>query len=251
MRLPFKPQTTAYSCTYATQAIALNYFLGTNYSDRDVVASLERGFPVNDGTFLLVQGRVMRQLQMGGKPGLLDLVGGAFIGFRDKKAIPSLEEAITISLAYASSDAEAGKLKAFAADDEVKVFYDTFTAHVDREILQKFRAIDVIDGTVKDPYEPIRILSKGDLSVKKGDISSIDFYHHREGVVLFGALRKDIDDRQDSIAGHSWAVDRVEDNAIVLLDTYHFHYGSEREISIPQKKFSKSIAYNVRIIEKK
>lgn len=251
MRLPFKPQTTAYSCTYATQAIALNYFLGTNYSDVDVVASLERGFPVNDGTFLLVQGRVMGQLRMGGKPGLLDLVGGAFIGFRDKKTIPSLEEAISISLRYASNYAEAGRLKAFAADDGVKAFYGAFAGHLDREILRKFRAIDVVDGAVKDPYEPIRILSKGNLSVKKGDSSSIGLCHQGERVVLFGALRKDIDDHQDSIAGHSWAVDRMEGNAAVLLDTYHFHYGSACEISVPLKKFSGLTAYNVGIIEKK
>jgi len=40
MELKFKPQSTFYTCVQATQAIALNSFINTEYSDLDDINSL-------------------------------------------------------------------------------------------------------------------------------------------------------------------------------------------------------------------
>ena len=96
MRLAFKSQSTFYTCVQATQAIALNSFLGTDYNDLEVIAALENGFPLNFSMIILGQDIVRSRFS----PELPydyshhQLGEGILRALREQRTLPSFEEAV-------------------------------------------------------------------------------------------------------------------------------------------------------------
>ncbi|MEM5797642.1 MAG: hypothetical protein QW813_03240, partial [Candidatus Aenigmatarchaeota archaeon] len=94
MRLKFKQQSTFYTCVQATQAIALNTFLNTDYCDLDVVASNNQGYPLGLSIITLAQDLTRRRLQIPYSQIHLHLAQGMFRQLITTRRLPTYEEAI-------------------------------------------------------------------------------------------------------------------------------------------------------------
>ena len=268
MELPFKPQSTSYTCVQAVQAIAMNYSLGTKYTDLDVIARSERGYPLNfisniRETQIFVSKRLGFPLQENGIH--LQTANAVYEYLLKHKTLPPFKDAVEYlrdyhtqiqksnkrNLGTAEESGVGGDIDLFEGrirdndrlmenlerllhDRKEKEFYDVFTGELHDGLLQPIGY-----HFSRDPYDdgipPLIEVSEGRLSVEPFDIGSLDDVIARDNVVIFGADR-DVFGLPSFFgrSGHQWIIDRTEGDQVVLLDTNHSAYGHGPEIFVPK-----------------
>lgn len=282
MRLAFKPQSTFYTCVQATQAIALNSFLSTNYSDLEVIAALENGFPLNFSDIMVGQD-IVRGVFTPKLPydySHHHLGEGVLMALRERGTLPSFEDAVQLYFQLSIerqqnyerdlrrdpyipivgpgtstrvrltpeeverdvqelTEREAKEregLERLVGDEQTRAFYNRYVRHLDEELLKPIGyKFEISSGTgFEAKFSGIPKLSDGRLVAEHYDPILLDSYKENDGILMFGAHRKDLGlPEHSSRAGHFWVVDRKEDDKLVLLDTNHHHYGHAPEVYAP------------------
>ena len=286
MRLKFKPQSTFYTCNQATQAIALNTFLGTDYRDLDVVANNNYGYHLGFSIIMLAEDLVRRKLDPTVEYHIThhQLAEGMQRVLRTQRKLPTYEEAIQayielsmlqqqnyatnlrehpfiLSIGHGTSESvkltseEAEEsirryaedeererifLKSLEKDETTRRFYYAFVNHLDEELLKPINYRFSTD-VEHDDFSGVTNLSNGRLVVEPVDAHYIVDRTQRGEIVIFGAHRRELGLTEYSQrAGHSWIVDRVEGDRLVLLDTNHQVYGHGPEVSITLSQLSEA-----------
>lgn len=284
MRLKFKPQSTFYTCDQATQAIAINSFLGTDYTDLDIVAKNRYGFPLKLSTLAFAQDIVSQDFDT---PLPLNqtyffLRQGLFRVLTNQQRLPSYEVAVQTYIDFSTldqqyherrlrenphvpiigpegpekkltveeveefirisaqrADRERRSLEAIVRDPTAKLFFQKLSEHLDRELLKPinyrfYNGEDTNLGEVDIEFSAVTILSQGSLGVEPIGKEALLESVKRNDIVIFSAHRNSLDLVEYSAQlGHSWIVDRVEGDKVVLLDTNYHKYRQSPEIYVP------------------
>jgi hypothetical protein len=125
MRLKFRRQSTPFTCKETAQAIALNYLMGTDYSDIDIIANRDRGYLICKGTFDsamdMVKGAIQHDSSIEGP-----LIWGTLNFMQRTARLPSLREAIAAYRDYAIEQRRY---------DEKKFRDEPYSTHVGGEVI--------------------------------------------------------------------------------------------------------------------
>ena len=119
-----------------------------------------------------------------------------------------------------------------------RLFFQRLRRHLDEELFKpiKYRFYNGEDsslGIVDVEFSAVTILSYGSLGVESIDKDALVESTKRGDIVIFGAHRASFGLKDYSTqAGHSWIVDRIENNRVVLLDTNHLRYGRSQEVDV-------------------
>lgn len=241
MELPFKPQTTPFTCVQATQAIGLNHYLGTNYSDMDVVKA-QGGYLLQPPSFNRVQSATLNDVAPSEKydyavhfrlnMGILKFLG-------DNGLLPSLDEAIqgfAEVLPEGHGEKSIAELEERMSSEDMKRFYKEFSSRINNQFLTPLDHNIECDYTNTKPrdieiFTNVPLLSEGKLTVSKYEDDSFDSYTSEQGILVFGATRDNLN--LPAHGSHSWIVDRSEEENFILLDVNHSAYEHGPEVTVP------------------
>tara|TARA_Y100000031_G_C8143349_1_gene348690 strand:+ start:101 stop:922 length:822 start_codon:yes stop_codon:yes gene_type:complete len=243
MELPFKPQSTPFTCVQAVQAIALNHYLSTTYSDIDVVKA-QGGYLLQPSTLIGLHEKTLSDvapLAEYNSPTHYKLSMGVLKFLGEKGSLPSLEEAIQgfAEVAPEGHGEESIKeLEERMSSEDMRRFYKEFTSRIHDRLLVHLDYNVVCDHTDRKPRDNdivtnIPKLSEGKLTVSPYEDDSFDSYTTEQGILVFGASRHNLN-LLPSVGSHEWVVDREEEGSFVLLDTNHsvYEHGPEVHIQI-------------------
>ena len=241
MDLPFKPQSTPFTCVQAIPAIALNHYLGTDYDDIAVVKA-QGGYLLQPTTFNALHEKVLMDIDPSAKyepaahyklsMGILKFLG-------DNGSLPSLEEAIRGFAEVAPEghgERSIAELEERMSSEDMQRFYREFTSRVHDQLLVPLNYNVVCDHTDSKPRDSDTItniskLSGNKLTVSPYEDDSFDSYTTEQGLLVFGASRYHFN--LPTLGSHQWIVDRKEGESLVLLDVNHNAYEHGPEVTVP------------------
>ncbi|MBL7160722.1 MAG: hypothetical protein ISS93_02630 [Candidatus Aenigmarchaeota archaeon] len=261
MRLPYKPQSSNFTCDYATAAIAVNYFTGTDYSDFDIIRLSEGGLRLSPD--MLRRGlSALNDIDSESQIYFLSL--GVYHSLTEKRGRPTLQECIdsTCSVLKGYSDPDEAekkikKMRECAINPRNQRAFHEYMDRLEKEVLLD---IGYHVGPFEKPpdtqgqIENIKKITEGKVKLigyDVDDVTSFIFRIHDDKIVRFSATRDDFDmpfvfDNNLALS-HSWIVDRVENDEVVLLDTNAHAYGHDVEVVIPKEKLTH--AYGIEVFE--
>ncbi len=121
------------------------------------------------------------------------------------------------------------------SDEATMHYYERVVRFLDEELLQPINYRFSISE--ENDFSGLIKLSDGLLAVKKIKKEDILSVTENGGVVAIGAKRNDVGQPDFLVwGGHEWAVDRIENNRIILLDTNYHTWGYEPEFVLPLTK---------------
>lgn len=239
MRLPFKPQSTPYTCVQAVQAIALNHYLGTNYSDLDVVDA--------QGGYLLPPRALHRLHESTLKDVAPERERDSILHYKlsvgiikflgEHGSLPSLDDTIhAFAKTVPDEDAERSisDLEEKMSSGDMHKFYEEFSLRMHNQLLVPLNYnvdCDHTDSRPVDSSAGIVKLSEGKITVFPYEDASFDSYTTEDGILKFASRRDYFN--LPTTGDHEWVVDRKEGENFVLLDTNHSAYGHGPEVYVP------------------
>ena len=250
MRLLYQPQSTKYTCVPATQAIALNSLLNTQYTDIDII-HCNNGLAINDLLFLHeLQPFFSRHPQL---PATLFMKGMLHFLLRERR-LPTLEECIETYKLVSSQDRRSQQnLEAACQPAYVGVFQDYCTQL--REGLGPFdyhiKITPLPEETKLDEQTFISRVSEGKITLHwyEGETHNQPAYcrfHSQAEIIQCSLSRKalGLPTFFQTPIGHAWLIDRFEGDSVVLLDTHAHFYQQHPEVVVPSEKliYARSIA---------
>ncbi|MEM5797434.1 MAG: hypothetical protein QW813_02125, partial [Candidatus Aenigmatarchaeota archaeon] len=155
------------------------------------------------------------------------------IGGSSERSMLTPEEVENIIREHAKQEEEKRRtVKRSINDGSIRRFYHEFARDLDEGLLRPINYR--ISEADYDDFSGLVNLSNGSLVVEQLDPKLIAESSQKGDIVIFGARRDELGlPEHSSGADHSFIVDRIEGNEVILLDTNHYRYGHGPEVNVP------------------